>query len=395
MDARAERASSALQANVLPSAGPNNTLGDCFRSENKINGVFADADWSISFQVVGESRQKSTTDALLRLKLWRSVNADGSGATEVTESTIASTGFTNLRSNTYQTITATWAPGGIVTLTNEYLFLQAALQLVEAGDNNKADVHLAVGPANRVISSEFQSYNTMTTAGLTSGAVTFGSPMMIQKHELTATGNAAGAITLGEPTVSELVDLLGSGIEAGEPAFASPDITQLHFIAAEWIDSGAAVEEEPTIGQIHELEAEGLDTGPTEISNPIPMLTVESVEHLFTNNLSCGAVLFTQPTFSQVHGLEVDPISSGAPVFGEPTMSHIHELVAEAIVTGAAFTSVSIIGQIHIFEAEILIIGSTALAAPKLNRPVGASEDLLEATDKGIYKSIEERVAMQ
>jgi len=154
MDAQTERANATLTSTVQPNGGPDNTLGDCFRTATTLNGSFAAGNWAFDWKVQGETRVTSTTGGRLRFRMWRSVNADGSSATEITAATQTSTLFAALANSASQAIAKTYDPGAF-TLANEYLFIQHALSITTAGDNSTADVHLCVGTGNSIVTTDF------------------------------------------------------------------------------------------------------------------------------------------------------------------------------------------------------------------------------------------------
>ncbi len=222
MDSATERASGALGTTVLPNAGPENTLGDSFRSQNLINGAFANANWSLSFQVEGETRSTSTTGGRLRIRIWKSVNANGSGATELTSATLTTTQFTNLANTAFQTITVTWSPGATLTLTNEYLFIQIAFQLDVAGNNANADVHLAVGSSNSIATSVFTPANL--TINFAAAALAASGPQLsvvkgaVTKNLAAATLAASGQhLTISTPPPGVQINLTASALAASGP----------------------------------------------------------------------------------------------------------------------------------------------------------------------------------
>src|SRR3990170_9120332 len=111
MDSQTEVVVVTGDTTVMPNAAPNNTIGDSFRSENTIYGTFANANWSLSFKVIGETQATGAQDGRLRIRIWKSANQDGSSATELTTATLATTTYTNLANGASQTLTVTFTPG--------------------------------------------------------------------------------------------------------------------------------------------------------------------------------------------------------------------------------------------------------------------------------------------
>lgn len=153
MNSQTERTALTFSTTAQPSGGPDNSLGDCFRTQSTLDGTFASGNFDIAIPVIAVSAS-GTHDGLLRIRVWRDTNEDGSTATEITSSTQETTAFTNLSSAGAQTLTLAWDPGG-VTLTNEYLFLQVATRVTGAGGMSTNDVLVRVGSASRVITPDF------------------------------------------------------------------------------------------------------------------------------------------------------------------------------------------------------------------------------------------------
>jgi len=366
MDSQTERASSAhLTTPVQPDGAPDNTLGDCFRSENTINGTFANANWSLSFQVEGETRSTSTHDGILRIRIWKSPNATGSSPTELTGATLTTTQYVNLANSAFQTITLTWSPGALITLTNEYLFIQIAHQLDGAGSNANSDTHLAVGSSNTVTTSNFVGINVLTATGIDIGTPTVGTPAIGQIHNLVGTGITTGSPTLGTPELQEAAnkdELTANGIDAGVPIMENPAIGQIHILTGADINAGTPTVGNPAIGQIHILVGEGIIAGTPTIGTP----AIEQIHILTGIGITAGTPSVDEPDLKQIHTLIGSGFVTGEPIFDEPTISQIHELSADGITTGAASIGAPVITQTHILTAEAIITGAPTLGMPVL-----------------------------
>ncbi len=105
-------------------------FGDTFRSENSLSGEFASGNWTIFTKLTLDAGL--TASLRVRLRVWRSADPDGVGATEITSSTQVSD--TRIMSGTaINTATITWnAPDFF--LANEYLFYQIGIE--ELATNN-------------------------------------------------------------------------------------------------------------------------------------------------------------------------------------------------------------------------------------------------------------------
>src|SRR6266496_3615030 len=72
-------ASTFAGAPAQPNAAPNNTLGDCFRTQLTLSGQFADGAWSFAFPVIAVVAG-GTQDGRLHFRLWRGKDPGGVGA---------------------------------------------------------------------------------------------------------------------------------------------------------------------------------------------------------------------------------------------------------------------------------------------------------------------------
>jgi hypothetical protein len=109
-----------------------------YRTAATLNGTFANANWVLSFKVKSNAYYAQT--GYVKFRLWRSVNADGSSAVQLTPGWQASTLISFTAINQYKTGTITWSPGATKTLTDEYLFLEIEWSCNASGGNNAAAV---------------------------------------------------------------------------------------------------------------------------------------------------------------------------------------------------------------------------------------------------------------
>lgn len=193
-DFATERASSTLLTSpVEPNGGPNNTLGDCWRTENTLSGSFAAANWSVSVPVIGITRASSTTDGRLRLRVWQGTDPTGAGATEITTATLTTSLFANLANGAAQTLTVTSSLPA-ATLAGEYLFVQVAFELTGVGDNANADVHIRVGSTSTVTTADFTAVAALSgvsTTGTNSAGTLAAGVMLVGGSVTTSAGSGA------------------------------------------------------------------------------------------------------------------------------------------------------------------------------------------------------------
>lgn len=139
-----ERASGTFGTTAQPASAP--TTNDCWRSENKLSGTFDSGTWNFTVSVIAVSAG-GAQDGRIRIRAWRSPNADGSGAVEITAGAVQGSIVTNLATATAQHSTGSFSPGAI-TLDEEYLFLQAAWEITGAGSSNSQDVLIRTDSTN-------------------------------------------------------------------------------------------------------------------------------------------------------------------------------------------------------------------------------------------------------
>ena len=116
-------ASSHIESAVIPLKGTGastSTAGDSFISPTPYTGIFAAGNWVFNwhFRVTAVS-----LSGRVRFNVYRSANADGTGATKINSFTLIGSTITLSATATTYNSTYTWAAPEI-TLNNEYLFFQ-------------------------------------------------------------------------------------------------------------------------------------------------------------------------------------------------------------------------------------------------------------------------------
>lgn len=136
---------------------PNSTIGNAFRTPTALTGTFRPGDWSMSLSVIGVTNGV-TADVRFRFRVWRSVNADGSSATEITSSAMVTpTNPTNINISTAQTLSATQTISDNIVLNGEYLLVTVALEVVLKDDGTVQNrvAALRTGPTTRLLTPVF------------------------------------------------------------------------------------------------------------------------------------------------------------------------------------------------------------------------------------------------
>ena len=110
-----------------------------------------------------------------RFRIWRSANADGTSATEITQSTMVGSQVTGLSTTVAQSSSASTQVAGF-SLTNEYLFLQAAWETITGGLSNSDDRLVRLGSMETVSGSGLVTADFTATGG--GAAAVFGGMLM-------------------------------------------------------------------------------------------------------------------------------------------------------------------------------------------------------------------------
>src|SRR5262245_17944538 len=168
-----EQAASTFTGGPHPDGSIDTSTGDCLRTTNQYTGDFANANWVISFCVRANS-SGSTHDGRVTARLFRSANADGSSATQITSAIQNGTTVTDLLTSATQTSTVTFNPGAF-SVNNEYIFVQLGWERLGAGPMTTSDVNMRVGNASgngtRVVSSNFFSTAVADSDGVGASSV--------------------------------------------------------------------------------------------------------------------------------------------------------------------------------------------------------------------------------
>lgn len=159
--AQVERADTTFANTTPPSGTIDTTNGDCLRSVNPYTTTFTAGNWNVHFTAIAVTNG-GAQDGRMRCRLFKSANANGSGATEITAAHQQGGLVTNLATSAQQTSTATFNPGAF-SVNNEYIFVQLAWERTGAGGMTSADVNMRIGTtATRVISTPRKDTLTKT-----------------------------------------------------------------------------------------------------------------------------------------------------------------------------------------------------------------------------------------
>lgn len=149
-----------------PSTSP--TTNDCFRTntggvanDGKLTGTFTSGNWTVSIPVIAVT-SGGDQDGRMRVRIWRSANANGSSATEMTNGATQLSIVTNLAVGTAQTTSGSVPVTQNLTLSGEYIFVQLAWEITGAGGANGRDVLIRVGSTSSVTTTNFSETYTVT-----------------------------------------------------------------------------------------------------------------------------------------------------------------------------------------------------------------------------------------
>lgn len=126
-----------------PTPGTGNALtqaGDCFIA-GPFTGTFAATTWTFNWNL-----RASIAGCVghINMRIWKSVNANGSSATQLLANTVGATVTLSTTADVNSLIS--WSPGAL-TLTNEYLFFQVEWQETVTGTTANDNVFFRAGTA--------------------------------------------------------------------------------------------------------------------------------------------------------------------------------------------------------------------------------------------------------
>lgn len=149
-----------------PSSGIVTTAGagNCWRTSVPLTGTFDTGTWQIDGAAIAVS-VGAGQDGRIKVRVFRSVNLDGSSATELTTASQTGSTITNLTTFAQQTSTASFSIDTF-SVSNEYIFIQMIWEITGAASGHGAsiaDIIFRVGPtASLVISANFTTTSAQT-----------------------------------------------------------------------------------------------------------------------------------------------------------------------------------------------------------------------------------------
>lgn len=153
-NSQVEAVATEFGATVQPDGSLEAVRGDAWRSLNTYDGTFDTGDWEFHAAVRAQTNA-SGQDGNAGFRLFRSANADGSGATEITAARHEGATVTDLLTSVTQDSNVN-VNISTFSLSNEYLFVQLAWEVTGAATMPGADVNFRIGTgASRLVTPNF------------------------------------------------------------------------------------------------------------------------------------------------------------------------------------------------------------------------------------------------
>ena len=160
-----EKATGTFGTTAQPSGAPLNAAEDCWRISATTTGQFSAGTWYSSLSLIAVSAG-GAQDGNANFRIWRSANADGTSATELTQGRMVGSTITNLSTTVAQSSSASTQIAAS-NLTSEYLFMQCAWAISGAGSANGQDVLIRLGSMQATTGSGLvtSAFSSITPAG--------------------------------------------------------------------------------------------------------------------------------------------------------------------------------------------------------------------------------------
>jgi hypothetical protein len=155
-DAATKQLATTFAISAKPASFLTGTTANAIKVCAPFSGVFANTAWTFTFAV--RATVASSQAGRIRLRVYKSANADGTSATELTAATQVGTTSSALSTSADVTSVVTWSPGATITLTNEYLFFAIAWEITTASGSTTGDVVLRTGQSaagSRLVTPDF------------------------------------------------------------------------------------------------------------------------------------------------------------------------------------------------------------------------------------------------
>jgi hypothetical protein len=225
-------ASSFIDSTSGPTAGTGaagTTSGDSFCTPTALSGTFANTAWTFALNM---RAGVAGLNGIMRCRVWKSANADGSSATALTGSTLVTSAAAALSTSADTNLGFTWSPGAI-TLTNQYLFFQLEWKesATTAGSSNTDTALFRINTSTITTPSFANAYALAANSGtfaLTGNAAALSYSVFdpSQMTSVLAWFDPKQGVTLSSGNVSSWVDAAkgvtaSQGTASLQPGFSS------------------------------------------------------------------------------------------------------------------------------------------------------------------------------
>jgi hypothetical protein len=248
-----------LQSSFPKPLTPGQVTFNGFKTPVALSGTFAATAWTFTFAV--RATTASAQAGRMRLRVFRSVNASGAGATELTGSTQVGTTSSALSTSADVTTVVTWTPGATITLNGEFLFFVLAWEIMTAGGSNSCDVSIRTGQAaggSRLITPDFVADVSTPISGTDSQGT--------EIETVTLAGQIASVDASG--TITEIADAVPQAPPVTKPAFTVRSsmlrsdhvlrgITEVAPTAVAGSDSGSGADSQSLVAGISATDTNG------------------------------------------------------------------------------------------------------------------------------------------
>lgn len=362
-----------------PDGSLDTTNFDALRTTNAYTGNFASANWT--FNLVGRPVSSATSQQFAAvIRLFRSANANGTGATEITSAQQTGTSSAAMTSTTTDyTSTVTFNPGAF-SVNNEYIFFQLAYKRIALGSMTTADCDLRTGSSStvgtRIASADFTATITgdasvTEAADTTTGAGVLSSPVgtaSVTEVADTTTG-AGAALAQGTSSVTEIADTTTA--DGAATATGESSVTEI----ADTITADGAVTASGVTGDANVTEA--ADTTTADGAQGAIVGTSALTETADTTSAAA-----TSPVVGTAGITESADTVSGAavaPVVGTSSVSEVADTTTAAGVLSAP------VGTANITEsADTTTADGTVSTGPSISGDLNATEAADTSTLDGV-----------
>jgi hypothetical protein len=343
-----------------PTPGTSNTVttsGDCFVTPAPLTGTFAATAWTFDWML-----RATNAGAIghINMRVWKSVNANGSGATQLLANTAGATVTLATASDVNSSIS--WSPGAL-TLNGEYLFFQMEWQETVAGTSNSDNVQFRAGTAI-ITTPDFAEIIPFTFVPYVDSPPAIAAGVLTQRHVLPApSAAAAGSPVFAAPALTQAAPVsdipAAIALVAGKPGIdAASGLTQSHKLTA------SALTVQPYVVGVAVLSIQAIPLAANDLAATAPTFGTPAllpIVLLSASNLATAPPVEAAATISQVHALGANALASSSPAFTVPTFNKTVAAVAAPLTVSSPTVDAAAFAQPHTLSAIALVTTSPVL----------------------------------